>query len=197
MRHRKFSQRLSRPPGHRRATLRNLVTALFKYQRIKTTVAKAKLAQSFAERLISLGKQNSLFSRRLAYKILADRDAVTFLFSRIAPLFKTKHSGFTRVIRLANARHGDGAEMAILELTERLPAEKPKKEVKKEKVTLEQKPSAKIEQASLEIKPEEKELKPQEKEKPVKEKVKAPPKFKPKKFLGGLRRLLKRERDSL
>lgn len=178
MRHRKFSQRLSRPLGHRRATLRNLVIALLKYQRIKTTRAKAKRTQSLLERLIPLGNQNTLQSRRRAFSILNDRVAVGKLFSRIAPLFKNKSSGFSRIIRLSAARHGDGAEMVLLELTERLPEPKPTKH-KKEKPVQEPIPSEKVE-----------ETKPKEKQKPIK-------KLKPKKFLGGLRKLFKKERDSL
>ncbi len=185
MRHRKFSQRLSRPLGHRRATLRNLAIALLKYQRIKTTRAKAKGLQSSLEHLISLGKQNTLKSRRRALTILNDRATVGELFSRIAPLFKNRSSGFSRIIRLSAARHGDGAEMVLLELTEKLPKQKPTKD-KKEKPAQKPTPSEKVE----ETKPEEKPRFPREKAKPTK-------KLKPKKFLGGLRKLFKKERDSL
>lgn len=185
MRHQKFSQRLSRPLGHRRATLRNLVISLLKYQRIKTTLAKAKFAQSLAERIISLGRQNTLQSRRHALRILNDKIAVGELFSRIAPLFKNRPSGFTRIIRLFS-RRGDGAEMALLELTEKSPQVKPK-EVKEGKPGKEPLPR---EKPKAEIKPVGKVRPPKEKLKPIK-------KLKPRKFLGGLRRLFKKERDSL
>lgn len=173
MRHRKFSQRLSRPMGQRRALLRNLVINLLKYQKIKTTKAKARFIRSSLERLISLAKKGSLQSRRQAYRILDDRTAVNELFSRIAPLFKERSSGFSRIIR-ASYRRGDGAELVFLELTEKVPEVKPAKPAK--------------------VKPE---IKPEEKAKPPREKPRPPKELKPKKFLGGLRRLFKKERDAL
>lgn len=190
MRHQKFSQRLSRPLGHRRATLRNLVINLLKYQRIKTTKAKAKRTQALAERLITLGKQNMLQSHRQAFKILDDRVAVTNLFSQIGPLFKNKSSGFSRIFGLS-PRRGDGAEMVLLELTEKVPEVKPK-EIKKEKPVREEVPSEKLEKPKGKIKPEEK-VKPPK----PKEKLRAAKELKPKKFLGNLRKLFKKERDSL
>lgn len=177
MRHRKSSQRLGRPLGHRRATLRNLVISLLKYQRIKTTRAKAGLAQSLAEHLISLGQNDTLHSRRQALRILDNRIAVSELFSRISPLFKNRPSGFTRIIR-HSPRQGDGAKMVFLELTEKLPQLKPKAEKK----TIEK------------VRPE---IEPKEMARPPKEKARPPKKLKPKKFLGSLRRLFKKERDSL
>lgn len=193
MRHQKRSQRLSRTLGHRRATLRNLVISLLKHQRIKTTKVKAQLAQRLAERLISLGKVNSLQSRRHAFRILNDRTAVSKLFSQVAQLFKTKTSGFSRIIRYSH-RHGDGAELVFLELTEKIPKVKPAK-AKGEKPKLGAKAPEKAKEKELEkpkpeIKPKEKPKLPQEKKKFIK-------KIKPKKFLGGLRRLFKKERDSL
>ncbi len=188
MRHQKLSQRLSRPMGHRRATLRNLVIALLKYQRIKTTKAKAKRAQSLLEQLISLARQNSMQSRRHAFKILDNRVAVAGLFSRIAPLFKNKSSGFSRIIR-SSCRRGDGAELVFLELTEKPPKHKPK-EAKKEKPAKEVAPAEKIEKPKPEVRP-------QEKPRPPKERPKLTKMLKPKKFLGGLRKLFKKERDSL
>ncbi|UCB57352.1 MAG: 50S ribosomal protein L17 [Candidatus Omnitrophota bacterium] len=175
MRHRKFSKRrISRKYGHRRSTLRNLVINLLKYQKIKTTPAKARLAQSSFEHLVSLAKKDTLHSRRQAYKLLDNRAAVLELFSRITPLFKGKTSGFTRIIR-TSYRHGDGAQLVFLELTNKLPKVKPRK--------------APHEKPKAEVK-EKEEIKP-------KEKLRAPKKLKPKKFLGGLRRLFKKERDAL
>ncbi len=191
MRHRKSSQRLSRPIGSRRATLRNLVINLLRHQRIKTTVRKARLTQSWLEHLISLGKQNSLQSRRGAYKILDDRIAVNELFSRIIPLFKNRTSGFSRIIRYSR-RHGDGAELVFLELTEKVPQVKPREKSKEKLIKDTGVVSERPEKPKPEIKPEQK-LRPSiEKAKPLK-KLKS----KPRKFLGGLRRLFKKERDSL
>ncbi len=189
MRHRKRSQRLSRPTGQRKALLRNLAISLLKYQRIKTTRAKARRVQSFIERLISLGKQNTLHSRRLALKMLNDKIAVGRLFSQITPLFKQRNSGFSRIVRYTH-RCGDGAELVLLELTEKLLPAKPVKPAKA-KPQREQAPAKKTEQPGVEIKPEKKPLAP------PKEKIKPVKKLKPKKFLGGLRRLFKKERDSL
>ncbi len=186
MRHQKFSQRLSRPAGHRRATVRNLVINLLKYQQIRTTKAKAKFTQPLAERLISVGKQNSLPAKRQAFKILDDRIAVGRLFSQIAPLFKQKSSGFTRIVRLPS-RRGDNAEMVLLELTEKIPVAKPKA-LKKEKPEPKEIPSRGLKKPQ--VKPEEKAQLPKEKPKVTK-------KLKPKKFLGGLRKLFKKERDAL
>lgn len=193
MRHQKRSQRLSRTLGHRRATLRNLVIGLINYQRIKTTKVKANLAQRLAERLISLGKKGSLQSRRQALKILNSRAAVHKLFSQIAPLFQTKTSGFSRIIRYVR-RRGDGAELVFLELTEKIPKVKPAKE-KKERPRPELAPAEKAKEAKpaepkAEVKPKEKLALPQEQKRVTKQ-------IKPKKFLGGLRRLFKKERDSL
>ncbi|NQS99446.1 MAG: 50S ribosomal protein L17 [Candidatus Omnitrophica bacterium] len=180
MRHRKRSKKLSRLAGHRQATLRNLVIALFRHQRIKTTKPKAQLAQSLAERLISLAKKDSLHSRRHAFSILNDRTTVGELFSTIAPLFKAKSSGFTRRIRYKQ-RDGDGAELVFLELTEKSSKVKP----------------AKPEQGKKKLEKPEPEEKPKEKPGPAQEKKKPKKELKPKKFLGGLRGLFKKERDSL
>ncbi|MBN3039222.1 MAG: 50S ribosomal protein L17 [Candidatus Omnitrophica bacterium] len=199
MRHRKASQRLSRPLGHRRATLRNLVIALLKYEQIKTTKAKAKETQRLAERLISLGKQSTLQARRNAYNKLHDKSAVQKLFTEIAPLFKNRLSGFSRVIKMPGYRGGDGAQMVILELTERKPKVKPK-ETKKEKAKEEKAPPKKTEKEKAqktELEKPRPEKKAEEKPKFPKEKSRPAKKVKPKKFLGGLRKLFKKERDSL
>jgi large subunit ribosomal protein L17 len=131
MRHRKKRSKLSMMTAHRNATLRNMVRSLFKYQRIRTIVARAKETRRIAEHLISISKTDSVTARRRVYDVLADRDLVMKLFKEITPLFKTKNSGFTRIIPLG-FRRGDGASLCILELTERKIVEKlPKK--KKEK----------------------------------------------------------------
>ena len=113
--------------------MRNMVKALFKHQRIETTVRRAKESRRLAERLITLSKDDSIAARRRAYSILTDRDLVTKLFKEIAPLFKNRNSGFTRIIPLG-FRRGDGANMAFLELTEKKMVEKlPKKKKEKPK----------------------------------------------------------------
>ncbi len=134
MRHRIAKGRLSKNTSHRKALLTNTAKNLLVYQRIETTLAKAKESRRLAERLITLGKKDTLHSRRLAYKILGDRSLVKRLFSEIAPLFKDRSGGFTRIVRLRN-RVGDGANIVILELVEKIKIEevvKPKKEKVKE-----------------------------------------------------------------
>jgi large subunit ribosomal protein L17 len=100
MRHRKDHRKLSRTASHRRAVLRNLVTALFQYERIETTVAKAKEARRLAERLITFGKRG---------------DVARKLFATIAPWYAERHGGYTRIVRIGR-RLGDAGETAYLEL---------------------------------------------------------------------------------
>lgn len=131
MRHRKRRSRLSMMTARRNATMINMVKSLLKYQRIETIQARAKEARRLAESLITLGKSDTVASRRRAYSILSDRDLVSMLFKDIAPLFKNRTSGYTRIIPLG-FRRGDGATIAILELTEKkITGKLPKK--KKEK----------------------------------------------------------------
>ncbi len=128
MRHGDKVKKLKRTKEHRIATLRNLVRSLFTYESIKTTMPKAKAVRSLVERLITYGKENTLASRRLAIRHLQDKKLVHKLFTDIADRFKDRDGGYTRVYRLY-PRRGDGAEMAVLELT----VKKEKKEEKKEK----------------------------------------------------------------
>src|SRR5262249_2674342 len=115
MRHRKDHRKLSRTASHRRATLRNLVTALFQYERIETTVAKAKEARRLAERMITFGKQADRGARRHVARF-GTRPAVTVkLFGTIAPWYSDRQGGYTRIVRLGT-RLGDASETAYLEL---------------------------------------------------------------------------------
>ena len=115
MRHRKVGRGLSRSPSHRRALLRNLAVALFEHKGIITTVAKAKEARPFVERLIEFGKRGDLAARRHVLRLLPNKKAVGILFHEIAPQLGERQGGYTRIIRLGT-RRGDGAEMAMLEL---------------------------------------------------------------------------------
>lgn len=136
MRHHKGNAKLGMMTSHRKAFMRNMARNLLTHGRIKTTKARAKESRKLVERLITLGKTGSLFSRRRAYDILSDRDLVMKLFKDVAPLFSARNSGYTRIIPLG-FRRGDGADMVILELTERKIVEKlPKK--KKEKAKAEE-----------------------------------------------------------
>lgn len=115
MRHGRKIKKLGRKWAHRKALIRNLLTALFTYERIKTTVVKAKEARRWADRLITFAKKNTLAARREVRKYLADESLVHKLFNEIAPKLQDRTSGYTHLYRLG-PRPGDGAEMAILEL---------------------------------------------------------------------------------
>ena len=115
MRHRQKGRALSRTRTHRKATLRNLATALFRHERIETTTAKAKELRPYAERLITFGKRGDLHARRLAGRAISDREVLGKLFDEIAPRFSDRPGGYTRVLKLRN-RKGDAAEMALIEL---------------------------------------------------------------------------------
>jgi large subunit ribosomal protein L17 len=115
MRHRKDHRKLSRTASHRRALLRNLVTALFQYERIETTVEKAKESRRLAERLITFAKRGDLAARRHVATFVT-RPAVTAkLFATIAPWYEERHGGYTRIVRIGR-RLGDAGETAYLEL---------------------------------------------------------------------------------
>mgnify|MGYP000849788553 FL=1 len=117
MRHRKKGRALSRTASHKRATLRNMATSLFKHERIETTTAKAKELRPFAEKLITLGKRGDLHARRLARRHITDRQTLAKLFDDIAPRFVDRLGGYTRILKLGN-RQGDAAEIALIELVD-------------------------------------------------------------------------------
>lgn len=120
MRHATRSQRLSLPTDHRQAVVNGLVRNLVLHGQIRTTYARAKEAQRLVDRLVTLGKDGSVHSRRRAFRILQNRTLVKRLFADIAPRYVDIAGGYTRVVRLA-ARPGDGAQEALLALS-RLPA---------------------------------------------------------------------------
>jgi large subunit ribosomal protein L17 len=115
MRHLNSHFKLGRNPWHRRATLRNLVTNLFEHGRITTTLTRAKAARPVAEKMITLGKRDTLQSRRQAAAYIMTAGVTQKLFSEIAPKFADRSGGYTRIIP-AGIRVGDGAKVAILEL---------------------------------------------------------------------------------
>ena len=117
MRHRKKGRQLSRTSSHRKATLRNLVTSLFRHERIETTSAKAKELRPFAERLITLARRGDVHSRRLAGRKISDRQVLGKLFDDIAPRYLERPGGYTRILKLGN-RKGDAAEMSLIELVD-------------------------------------------------------------------------------
>ncbi len=111
------TRKLGRPTDQRNAMLRNLVTSLLENGRIETTVSRAKETRCMAEKMITLGKDNTLASRRAALAYIMKKDVVYKLFEEIAPKYKERNGGYTRIIKAA-PRRGDGAEMAILELVD-------------------------------------------------------------------------------
>lgn len=117
MRHRKKGRKLSRTASHRRATLRNMATSLFRHGRIQTTTAKAKELRPYAERLITLAKRGDLHARRLAARKVQDRAALGILFDDLGPRFMDRPGGYTRILKLG-ARKGDAAEMSLIELVD-------------------------------------------------------------------------------
>jgi large subunit ribosomal protein L17 len=121
-------RKLNRTSAHRKALFRNLVLSLVKHERIKTTDAKAKELRGFADRMVTLGKRGDLAARRLAFNFMQSRDAVKKLFDEIAPRFKERNGGYTRVVKFGY-RRGDAAPLSIIEFTdvsERAESNKPR-----------------------------------------------------------------------
>ncbi|MCP4648960.1 MAG: 50S ribosomal protein L17 [PVC group bacterium] len=182
MRHRKNIKRLSRQSAHRKAVLINQVKSLLEKEQIKTTVTLAKESRRLAAKLITMGKNDTVASRRQAFKVLGDRDLVKLLFSDIALRFSKRAGGYTRIVRLGT-RKGDNAQLVILELTELKPEEKKEKKQTKAKkeVTAKTKKSKtkkeQVEEAQL--------VEEQEPEEGAEGDKKG--------FLGGLRKFLKKE----
>lgn len=115
MRHGRSGRQLSRTAEHRKALMRNLVTELFRHERIETTQAKAKEARRLAERLITFAKRGDLHARRQVDRYVMSREVTRKLFDTIAPWYSDREGGYTRIIR-TRSRPGDAAEMALLEL---------------------------------------------------------------------------------
>ncbi len=154
MNHKMGFNPLSRTTAHRRAMLRNMVTSLFRYERITTTKAKALEVRRFAEKLITRGKVDSVHNRRQAARFIQDEIVLAKLFKDIGPRMQDRNGGYTRIMKLG-FRQGDAADMAILELVDykldtgkssEKKADKAKKAEKTEKpaaATAEKKPAAK------------------------------------------------------
>ena len=136
---------LSRTAAHQRAMSRNMVTSLFRFERITTTKAKAKEVRKAAEKLITRGKVDSVHNRRTAAKFIQDEKILNKLFTEIGPRMKDRNGGYTRILKLG-FRQGDAADVVILELVDyKLPSsedEAPAKAKKADKAE-EKKPAAK------------------------------------------------------
>jgi large subunit ribosomal protein L17 len=133
MRHRKREKHLGRNPSHRKALRRNLVCSFLLQGRIQTTKEKAKQTQQFAEKLITLAKENTLAHFRRALALVDDKRVVRRLFREIGPKFSDRPGGYTRLLKLGtdHNRLGDNAPQVLLELVEPMEAEKAAKEAEK------------------------------------------------------------------
>jgi large subunit ribosomal protein L17 len=115
MRHQKSGRKLNRSASHRWALMRNMITSLLRAEKIKTTDAKAKELRRWVDRVITLGKQGSLHARRQVLAIVQDKAVVRKLFDTIAPRFKDRPGGYTRIVKIG-IRRGDAAPVSIIEL---------------------------------------------------------------------------------
>ncbi len=117
MRHKLSGRKLGRPAAHRWSLYRNLVTDLLNHEKITTTLPKAKEARSLADKMVTLGKEGSLASRRRALAFIFDEKIVDKVFTIYAPRYKSRPGGYTRVLKLG-PREGDKAPMARIEMVE-------------------------------------------------------------------------------
>src|SRR5205807_2406235 len=116
MRHLNLGRKLNRTSAHRKALFRNLFLALLRPGRITTTDAKAKELRRFADRMVTLGKKGDLAARRRAFAFIHSHGAVKKLFDEVAPRFKERNGGYTRVVKFG-WRRGDAAQLSIIEFT--------------------------------------------------------------------------------
>ncbi|MCK6683330.1 MAG: 50S ribosomal protein L17 [Thermoanaerobaculia bacterium] len=131
MQHNRAGRKLGRTTAHRQSLFRNQLSSLFTHERIRTTLYKAKELRPLAEKMITLGKKGGLAARRLALSKLPDKSAVGRVFDELAPRYKERQGGYTRILKLGR-RQGDAAEMAILELRAKRLVTGKKSEEKKE-----------------------------------------------------------------
>ncbi|MFZ3055410.1 MAG: 50S ribosomal protein L17 [Smithella sp.] len=126
MHHGKTGSKLGRSSSHKEAMLRNMVTSVIKYERIRTTDTKAKELKKVAEKMITLGKKGSLHARRQALAVVRDKDMVGKLFGELTERYRNRPGGYTRIVK-AGYRFGDNAPVSILEF---IPDEKKKEKAK-------------------------------------------------------------------
>ncbi len=141
MRHQRLRRKLGVKSQHRRALLRNLVKALVLRKRIRTTLAKAKEASAFADKMLTLAKRGDLHARRLLIAELGCKNSAASMIKDIAPHFKERQGGYTRVLRLM-PRPGDNSQMALLEFTAIIAAPEKPKTAKPKKAKTPAKPEA-------------------------------------------------------
>ena len=142
MNHKNGFNPLSRTTAHRRAMSRNMVTSLFRFERITTTSAKAKEVRKAAEKLITRSKVDTVHNRRIAAKFIQDEKILNKLFTELGPRMKDRKGGYTRILKIG-FRQGDAADMVILELVDyKLPTEESKEKAAK-KADASEKPAKK------------------------------------------------------
>lgn len=192
MRHGRRRKKLGVKTHHRKALLRNLIRSLVIYKRIRTTVTKAKSASAMADKMVTIAKRGDLHARRLLISYLGCPATADRLIERIAPQFKGRQGGYTRVLKLGDFRPGDTADLALLEFTVPIeePAKAKPKKVKKAKPEAAEEPKA--EKRAKGVK--EKESKAEDKAEAKKETSQPETKKESEKkggFLGALRKFLK------
>lgn len=142
MNHKNGFNPLSRTTAHRRAMSRNMVTSLFRFERITTTSSKAKEVRKAAEKLITRSKVDTVHNRRIAAKFIQDEKILNKLFTELGPRMKDRKGGYTRILKIG-FRQGDAADMVILELVDyKLPTEESKEKAAK-KADASEKPAKK------------------------------------------------------
>jgi len=127
MRHGVAGRQFGRNTSHRLAMFKNLANNVILQEQVVTTVQKAKETKRFIDRLITLGKKDSVHSRRIAFSRTRDQEVVKKLFSELAERYSKRSGGYTRVLKLSNRRLGDGAELALLELVDHPELDRKKK----------------------------------------------------------------------
>ena len=150
MKHRVVGRRLDRTTEHRTAMLRNMATSLFRHERITTTTPKAKELKRFADKIVTLAKKGSPHARRIANRDVRDVEVLNKLFGSLADRFKARPGGYTRIVRVGR-RHGDNAELAVIELLDRAPAAEPEEKGEKKAAKA---PKAKVEKPAKAAKAE-------------------------------------------
>ena len=174
MRHGKRVKKLGRKKEHRHALLKNLCRSLFLYEKIKTTLPKAKETRRLAEHLIEFAKKNDLAAKRMIYRYIPDHKLVKIICDEIGPRFSERRGGYTRMYRLG-PRLGDGAEMAILELVELADPDtitQRRKLIQRRKLAVE--PTKKEKSAKAQKEKPKKKKAEEKNEKPAKDKKKKP-----------------------
>lgn len=129
MRHLRKVARLGRTTAHKKSLLRNLVTSLMRYEKIETTLAKAKELRRIADKMVTLGKKGTLSDRRRAAEFVKDKTVLKKIFDAIAKRYTERKGGYTRIYRIGS-RRGDAAQLAVIELVDRDVAAEPKRRVR-------------------------------------------------------------------